>query len=550
MAISSSLSLPKLGNTGVSSLVKSASTLENELNTYNDTVQSLTFQNNPSDSNLSSYLDYLNSRITNLQSTGSITDATKALNLSQTMNTAVSKNTSFNIQNETIQVLSGNATSTDKYNYIVSAYQRAAGIGDITLAQSLESQAYSLSQTIQYEAQQSSAAAETLAKSNAGEQQSVATSLTDSLKQLNNDIKNSGESTMNTTISAWVKTNTGTLEQLGVKIPDGAAPNYFDLVNAVGGAIYNAHVLASQAEQPYDPATAQTYMDQATALREGISTLPTLAGDLTAQQVQGAAANNAEYAYDQASGKLIQTKQTGFAGYDQNGEPIPSYSGAVKQTVFLTPQETTTMTKLGLNFTENTTGKNAGTTGNGVEVQATNNTPAWLQKVLGPNGVSNLYSSKNGLVFEADGQDGGKAYYTLATDSRGLVGLYQNNADGGVMALGGEYGFNGDANSASSLVSAGIAAQSNIKLQQQAEAMSLQLATPQPLPTISTTPNPSSSHSPQVAPVTLQAPQTVSVLQNANGNPQGNNSGSSINQSGGKGIAITGTTNTGLGIAL
>lgn len=548
MALSSSLTTPKLGNTGVSSLIKSASTLENEVNTYNDTAQSIQFENNPSDSSLNSYLSYLDNRITSLQSTGSITDATKAMNLSQTMTSAVSKNTSFNIQNQTIQVLSGNASNTDKYNYIVSAYQRAAGIGDVTLSQSLESQAYSLSQTIQYDAQQSQAAAKTLADTNASGEQSVATSLTDSLKQLNNDVKNSGQRSMNSTLQAWVTANTGTLEKLGVKLPAGAQPNYFDLVNAVGGAIYNAHVLAYQAELPYNPSSAQTYMDQATALREGITTLPTLAGDLSAQQVQGAATNNAEYAYDQSSGKLIQTKQTGFNGYDANGQPVPTYSGDLKQTVFLTPQETTTMTKLGLSFTDNTSGKNAGTAGNGVEVQASKNSPAWLQQVLGPNGVSNIFTTDKGLVFEADGQEGGKAYYTLTTDSKGLVGLFQNDANGGVTALGGEYGFNTfEGASVFNVMNMAQATQNNIKLQSATNQAQLMASTPKPLPNISITPAATTS----TQPTTIQAPQTTSVVQNANGNPQGNNNaGANINQSGGKGIPITGVTNGPVGIKL
>lgn len=542
MAISSSPA--KLGNTGVSSLVKSASTIGNEINTYNDTLQSIQFENNPTEENLQSYLSYLNGRVTGLTSSGSITDMTKALNLQQSMNSAVSKSTSFQIQNESIQVMSGNATSTDKYNYIVSAYQRAAAIGDSTLSQSLESQAYSLSQQIQYEVQASADAAKTLATANAGEQQSVATNLNESLKQLNNDIKNSGQKDMNSTVQAWVKANTGALEAMGVKLPNGAQPNYFDLVNGVAGAIYNAHVLAYQAALPYSPQTAMTYLNQAMDLKNGVSTLPTLGGDLTSQEIQGAAANNAEYAYDQNSGKLIQTKQTGYSGYDQNGNPVPTYSGNTKQTTFLTPQQTTLMNKLGLQFSNNApnaTQKANGTTGvgNGVEVEATNTTPAWLQKVLGPNGVSNIYSTDQGLVFEADGQDGGKSYYTVAQDSKGLVGLYENTADKGVQALGGEYGFNQGANSVVNLINNSQATIQGIKLQQQANIDKLTAATPKPIPNVAVTPPPAT----QAAPAPIQAPSTVSI-QGSQANPQGNNAGgTSINNSGGKGITITGTSN-------
>jgi hypothetical protein len=460
------------------------------------------------------------------------------------MTSAVSRNTSFNIQNQTIQVLSGNATNQDKYQYIVSAYQRAASIGDVTLAQSLEAQAYTLSQTMQYEAQQAATARQTLASASASGQQNVASSLTFALKQLNVDIQGSGQKSMNSTLQAWVKANSGTLQKLGVKLPAGAQPNYFDLVNAVGGAIYNAHMLAYQAELPYNPAAAQTYYDQAMSLKLGISKLPTLAGELSASQIQNAAASNAEFAYDQASGKLLQTKQTGFSGYDENGQPIATYSGSIKQTVFLTPQQTGLMTKLGLNFSEN----KDGTTGNGVQVQGTQNTPDWLRKILGPNGVTNIFSTNQGLVFEADDTKGGKAYYTLASDSRGLVGLYENKADGGVQALGGEYGFNQGSNSITSLINNAQAVNHTITLQKQAEAAALAAATPKALPTINLNPSPAAA-APVAPPVSIQAPQTVSVLQNANGNPQGNNAGYGINNTGGKGVAITGTTNKPVGVA-
>lgn len=549
-------SLPTLGTVTASSLIKSAATIQNQINTFEDQNQEITFENNPSDDNLQQYLTYLNGRVDTLTSSGSIVDLTKAQNLQQTMRTAVSSNISFNIENESIQVMAGNASPQDKLNYINSAYTQAASIGDTKLAQSLESQSYSLSQTIQNDQATADAATETLAKANAGDEQSVATNLNQSLKQLNNDIQNSGEADMNKTIAAWVKQNTQTLETLGVKIPDGAQPNYFDLVNAVGGAIYNAHVLAYQAELPYDPQTAQTYLNSAVNLRQGVDKLHTLAGDLTAQQVSNAAADPAEYTYNQATSTLEKNQQTGFTGYDADGDPLPSYSGQTQQTIFLTPAETTSMTQLGLSFDNKKAtaaeAKNGTTnTGNGVQVTSSENTPAWLQKVLGPNGKTNIFTTPTGLQFEADGQEGGKSFYTVAIDARGLHGVFENLPDGTTRAVGGDYGFNAATNSAvGNLVNEAQQTQHMIALQTAQQAAQLKLSTPAPLPTINI---PTAAPAPIVPTTTsIQSPPMTTSIQNANGNPQSNatSTGANINQAPGKGIAITGTTNASVGMKI
>lgn len=546
-----------LGNTSPSSLIKSAATLQNQINTFQDQNQAITYENNPSDDNLQEYLTYLDSRVSELNASGTITDLTKAESLQHSMTTAVSKNISFGIQNESIQVMSGNASPQDKLNYINGAYSTAVSIGDMDLAQSLESQSYSLSQTIQNDAATAAAANETLAKAQAGSEESVVTNLKDSLNQLNNDIKNAGETDMNKTIAAWVKQNTATLETLGVKIPDGAQPNYFDLVNAVGGAIYSAHVLAYQAELPYDPETAQTYLNDALDLQSGVDKLTTLGGNLTAEQINNAAADPAEYTYNQATGSLEKNKQTGFNGYDANGEPLAQYSGQTQQTVFLTPAETTAMTQLGLSFTQ-TKGnaaevKNGTTgTGSGIQVTASQNTPAWLQKVLGANGKTNVFTSDVGLQFEADGSEGGKSFYTVAIDASGRHGLVENLPDGTTRNLGGDYGFNAATNSAvGNLVNESQQTQHMIALQTATREASLKLpSTPNP----STVNIPTASTPEPITPITtsIQAPPMTSSIQNANGNPQSNatSTGANINQAPGKGIAITGTTNAPVGIKI
>jgi hypothetical protein len=363
------------------------------------------------DTALSSYTDYLSSRIAALNAAPSISNASKALSLTKALNNATKSNISATIQRENIQVLSGNASLTDKYNVIANQFVRAQANGDMTLAQTLEGQAYSLSQTIQNQAQAASDARNTLAKANATSEGNIVTNLKSGLDQLNVTLQHTGQKDFNKVVNNWIAQNKATFDALGVNIPQGAQPNYWNVVNGVMGAMYNHDMLAYKALAPTDPQAAQAYADRATALFTGGSTVSTLAGNKTAQEVQQAMSNPSMFAYDQSTGKYIQSKQTGFQ-YTQTGIQ-PTYSGSVKQTVFLTPDQTTQMSKLGLSFTEN---KN-GTTGNGVEVQASSTTPGWLKNILGKNGVTNVYATSTGLQFQADSISGqGKALYTINKD--------------------------------------------------------------------------------------------------------------------------------------
>lgn len=537
MAISSSLSTQRLGTVSASSLVKSALTLTNELNTYNDTMQRVKFENDPTEANLQEYLSYLNGRIGVLQSTGSITNATKAVDLVQTMHSAVSKATSFQIQNESIQVLSGNGTDTSKLNYIGSAYQRAVAIGDMTLAQSLESQYYSLSQKIQYDAQQSASAAKTLATANATAQGDIVSTLTESLKQLNNDIKNTGELGFNAVTAKWVDANRTALQSLGVVIPQGAQPNYFDLVNAVMGAQYNHDMLAAQYAAPYDPYSAANYQAKAQNLLSGASTVHTLAGDLTAQEIQQASQDPSMLAYDYSTGTYKKTAQTGYQYI--NGQVAPTYSGNLKQVVFINPNQVSLMQQLGLNFNINTMGANKGEASNGVQVQLTDNSPEWLKSVLGKNGITNFYTDQNGnLVFKGQGTNGNMAYYSLSGSANGTSGIFEHLPNGQLQLVGADAGF--DPGAASLLINKGTEQQMQIQLASDFNASksisiaptklpSLNFATPKPQPTI--------SMAPPVRTVSV-ASKTVNPQRTAN--PQGNN----VNpQSSGGGLTLQGGIN-------
>lgn len=576
MALSSS---QQLGNASVSSLIKSASSLETELAAFQDDEAKITYENSAKTSaDLQTYTDYLGSRITTLQSTGTVSDATKALDMQQDVVSATHENISADITRENINLMSqgmgGSAAGyQQKMGVVSNEYTRALSIGDDALAQSLMSQYYSLSQSYQSAVQTAADAGSTLASAGSSSKVSyegdVVTNLKTFLTSFTGTAKNLSENELNSTTAAYAKEAAPTLKALGVNV-GGSQPNYWDLVSGVTGAIYNAQVLKAQAESVTNPLLAQTYAEDAQNYLTGATKVSTLAGDLTVQEIQQAQQDPNMFAYDSSSGTFKKTVQSGYQYMtmtDANGtsskELVPEYSGYVSskqanQVTFLSPTQTVQMTKLGLDFSENVSGKSvsntssgiSGTTGNGVEVQLTKNTPQWLQGILGQGGVSNIYLGQNGfLEFKGASSSGqGDSIYTVATDGKGLHGLYEQLPDGSYQLAGGDYGF--DAGAVNLLLGQAQQQQHIVAVQQaQAQAklqsemaqaqQNLKIATPAPVqstPAASTAQKLQPTASPQLPTFNPQGnnvnPQGGTV------NPQGNNAGAGINQSGTGGIKL------------
>lgn len=544
----------KLGTGSTSSLLRSASSLQRQISDYQDSLQAYQYQNSAyTDQAYQSYKDYLNGRISSLNSSGGVTNAQKALTLTKTLESAMKSNISASITRENIQIMAGNATKADKYNLIVNQYQRAVDNGDLTLAQSLESQAYSLSQQIQYEAQQSAAARSALQTAKATQQGDIVTNLRDSLTYFAGLTKNTSEQQVNTTLKNWVQSNKATFQALGVNIST-QQPNYFDVASGIVGAIYNHTVLQAQAEAPINPLRSQDLAMQAANVLNGATQFKTLAGNLTFQEIQQASADPSMFAYDSSTGAYKKTTQTGYQ-YQTFQNPdgssykalVPTYSGIVggpasSKVYFLTPNETKLATNLGLNFTQDKLNAN-GTVGAGVQVQLTQNSPDWLKQVLGQNGVTNLFTDQNGdIIFKGASSSGqGSSYYTLVQDGKGLPGLFEHTIDGTTKLAGGAYGFN--AGAAQLLINQGQQIQRTVSIQQQMQAAELKLASPKPLPQIQLAPPPQQQQitipkisTPKISAPTINPQQpTVNPQAPASVNVQG---GSFNLQGGGGGIRL------------
>jgi hypothetical protein len=456
----------KVGNVSAPSLIKSAASLQNELATFNDDEAAITYENSAKTADdLSTYLNYLNGRITTLQSSDSVTDQTKALTMSQKIVSATHSNISADITRENIDLMSQGDAGTvagyqSKLQVLGGEYSRAQAIGDDALAQSLMSQYYSVSQTMQTAQQTAATAASTLGASNASSQNGVATNLEDSLDKLNSDIKAGGMSKLNGTVSDWVKANGSMLTTLGVALPKGAQPSYQDIVMGITQAEINAHTLAATAESPYDPATAQGYYEDAQKLAEGQTTVSTLAGSLTAEQIQNWTQNpqmfapkeeivdgQLQFTYTSPSG---QSGASGISGYKyQNGQVVANYTGSDISPDITTKQISALnqdLQKMGLSFSKATTSTSLA---NGVAVQFNNQTKNFLKNLTGgQTGIgTKLYLQPNGNYQLATiDQNGTGHIYEITKDAKGLYGAYEQQANGQYTAAGGQYGFNENTN--------------------------------------------------------------------------------------------------------
>jgi molybdopterin converting factor small subunit len=473
----------QLGNASTSSLIKSSQSLQTQLNTYHDTVQRLTFENNPSDGNLQDYLDYLQKRTDVLGATGSITDATKALEMQQTMRSAISKNTSFNIQWQSIQILSGSGSDQQKLDYIGDAFQRAMSVGDTTLAQSLEAQGYSLSQKMQYDAQAAVQSAKTLSDANDTAIKAGFNDVLDQVKGAITDVytklKVNGDGVLAPALKDFTKSIGEAYKQVtGSDLPKNAGVSLGATTQAYFNMEAAYNVQAAHALQADDPAAAAKYAQfdgdgnlvggAAHDILTGKATIDVPGiGGLDLQQAN-------QWALSDASGHSLYRVVTGadgtnslkmnaVVGYQMvNGQAVPISDGnagtafgnltANKQLDGKAVQSK--LKDLGLTFTGGS---------DNLSVQLTNDAikKLHLEKSGLKSGdqVSLIPQATGQMQFTKDGK-----IFTLALDSKNLIGVSRTGTDGKSNFIGGQYGFNQKLNT---MISNATVQQLQAKAQQQ-----------------------------------------------------------------------------------
>lgn len=459
MSTLSSLTLPKLGNTGVSSLIKSAQSLTTELATYNDTVAKLTFDNSAKTaSDLQTYTDYLNSRVGVLEGTGTVVDATKALNMRQEVVSATHSSMSADIQRSTIAVLDGQGTSDDKLAAIGNAFQSLYAVGDLSAAQSYEEQYYSYYQTVQLQKQEAASALGG-AGSSSNPYSSIVTAavntITSNIQNANAAFSAQGPKFLDQQVNGYLKTQA---QATGTKALNGSASIFAALAGQIGmvnkgvqfgdttkysqgtytpGSILDIYTQALA----LDPSHASTYQSAIDGYITNHTGIP-LPGDssktmtYTALQNTVYAGNSGNAPYGLAQGadgswNVVKENITGYTfGTDQNGNPklMPNYS-------FFTPtlskDQSAALAKTGVNFKGD---------GNGDYWFQPTIQASWLGKALGTTNVVQGVLQKNGSIEFAT-QDG--RLLQMVKDTKGLYGLQQVNQFGQVVNanIAGEYGF-------------------------------------------------------------------------------------------------------------
>jgi hypothetical protein len=335
-----------VGTTSVSSLVKSAQTLQNDTANFNDDEAKLTYEySNKEPSDYQTYLNYLQGRISSLNSSGTVTDQTKALTLTGDMYSAQSTYDSAEIGRDSDAIMQGTATDQDKYNLIVSLFTQAGATGDSDLQQSLQDKADSLSQTIQLDAVKASTAASSLSSSESTSISSSVTSSVDTLKQqldaVNFEYSNSGSKDIAKQSAAFAKS-------MNLNVKGGAATIISSAAGVIGmvkpgvqltdtskfsQGTYNPGSILDMYTQAIalDPTKASTYEADISDIIQNQSTYKVGGVDMTYSSLMNSVyagnGNSPTQPYtevheEDGSFKLVANDVTGYViGKDQNGQP-------------------------------------------------------------------------------------------------------------------------------------------------------------------------------------------------------------------------------------
>lgn len=439
--MSSLLTNVKLGNTGVSSLIKSAATLQNEIASYQDKIQQMNFNNNPTSTNLQSYIQYLSKRINTLNATGTVTNASKALSLSNEIKTATVKSTTFNIDMISGQMLAGGATDTTKLNYLVNNVLSNPLIQQSPdLYVKYQNQAYNLQKSIAYQQQVQAIASQTQAAIDLSAQERGYTNAKDALdaqwKQLNDAVANGESSAIKKAFANFSQTMAPIYKAAGIKVPKGAVG---DVVTAnvgylLGKAIYSEH--AAMAAGPDNP-DYQKYINDANSIVQSKNFHDVVANALASSNLFSTSTNVG------GATKLVENAITGYRtmsvalpGLQPMTVQVPTTSGNYQTPLDAGVQGGKStfeqkLKSLGLNIISDK--------GANIQVAVSDKTAEFIKKQadLSPGSRVTVIPTSKGFEFISSDNN----HYGVSFDNRGLGALYKQNTSGNWLSLGGQYGY-------------------------------------------------------------------------------------------------------------
>lgn len=421
----------------VSSLLRSAGSLAASEANYQDQIMKTQFDANPTTENMNAYIAYLKDRAQNLSASGTIPNLSKALTLTNEINTAVTKSTTFNIDLITTQMMEGGATDQNKLDYLANNVLANPIVQqNPDMYAKYMNQAYSLQQSIAYQQQVSAVAAQTQQSNDiAAQERGYSTGealLNAKWDQFQSAIKNGD----NAQIEKAFKDSADALRSQGVKIPKGQTGDYstVHLGFLMGQIAFNEN--KAQAVAAESPDDAAKYMSKARTIAQGPDFVTALANSYADPNLfhpafdsknQGYNAENAITGYNRISVKVGDQSITINVPQTSGSEQTPWQNLSKSKTAI-----TQKLTDLGF--------KNIKTTNGQLQATISDKAYKWMGNNPELHGAQvNLIPTPRGFQI-ALGTTG--SLYGLSFDNRGLPGLYKADAGGAWNLVGGQYGFN------------------------------------------------------------------------------------------------------------
>lgn len=453
---------------GTTSLLRSAASARKKIQAQQDAEVAYGYSNSAKTyDDYKWYDDYLSKRAL------SAPDASTALTLQKARDGAYKGYISNEVQRASNNIITGQGTSTDKYNKILNFYNEAVDKGMYDLAQDLDYKLGNLQVSMQgeYQRQQDAGMRMAEAQSKAYEKEvkaqgyanrDMAQDLETAMKELSNAWSKGGQKAYNDAAKKWIegdsKAGIPSVRALlkGLNggedvLPKNATTSIGQVLTGVADAIGTYYQLAADATIDM-PEESQKYLDKLEQYRSGELKFNTPMGKVTFDDLK--AIENDPRAFvpkmvSTASGTKYEATLSTKFGYevDAKGNVVPVFSGSASEGTNR-KQFDKTLQKLGFDINKDSYQDKDGY----YRVTLNEKTNKWLDPAL-IGGVAKgepLLLEPSATGFQLRRPDG--SLYNIATDKKGLGGVFKIDANGS-KHVSGQYGFDQTTNSLTTNIS-------------------------------------------------------------------------------------------------
>jgi hypothetical protein len=441
-----------LGNTSASSLISAGASTAAKIQQYNDELQAYQWNSSAqTESDWQVYSNYLQGRIGNLNSTGNLSSASKALTLTSSLQSANRSYTSNTIQRESIGILEGTSSATDKQSAIVQMYQQAVANGDENLAQNLQQQYDTLNQQIQYDQQQAAVSyGNTVKANNIAQEQGytdAADALSGALRELQNGFSEGGQKETTGKLASLTDSITQALGAEGIELPKGSQVSNGSVIKAAlqgmvqlyGAAADIANVTEGQSDKLSQYKNDMQNLVDGKGINFGGQTFTLQGGNGTIGVDEYIA--NPKMLYESTTGynsdgtPIVGLAKSAISGYalDKNGDIQPLYTGNGQTNYSIAQKDDQTKMKADLQRAGfNVTTDNGG---NLIVKETTDGKNAFFQSAtkdynLSPTASYRVIPTKDGYQLLTTDNNDKKVLLNLSKDNNNNFGLYNQTAKG------------------------------------------------------------------------------------------------------------------------